>query len=208
LAATFYFLGDFESSQQHAMRGAQIWRSKGILSPVEEPIAPAVTCRCHPALAEWHLGETASCQATMDEAITLAKELNDMHALAQALWNEAVLAHYERPAELFRFAPDPSRRRSARLPFVNEWAIDGAPWGKKTGPIMKHQSLFENISILVGTVAILIITPLTGHAEVSFLGVAPSVASGLARSPVFTRDDFKRGSGHPSVIIPTLLPGL
>jgi len=42
---------------------------------------------------------------------------------------------------------------------------------------MKHQSLFENISILVGTVAILIITPLTGHAEVSFLGVAAGDAS-------------------------------
>jgi hypothetical protein len=39
------------------------------------------------------------------------------------------------------------------------------------------QSLFENISILVGTVAILIITPLTGHAEVSFLGVAAGDAS-------------------------------
>jgi len=31
----------------------------------------------------------------MEEAITLAKELNDMHALAQALWYAAVLAHYE-----------------------------------------------------------------------------------------------------------------
>jgi hypothetical protein len=30
-----------------------------------------------------------------------------------------------RPAELFKFAPDPSRRRSAKLPFVNEWAIAG-----------------------------------------------------------------------------------
>jgi hypothetical protein len=39
------------------------------------------------------------------------------------------------------------------------------------------QSLFENISILVGTVAILIITPLTGQAEVSFLGVAAGDAS-------------------------------
>ena len=107
LAVTFYFLGDFESSRQHAMLGTQIWRSKGIQSPVEEPITPAVTCRCHQALAEWHLGETASCQATMEDAITLAKEVNDMHALAQALWYVAVLAHYERNlAEVQRHSSD------------------------------------------------------------------------------------------------------
>jgi predicted ATPase len=107
LAVTFYFLGDFQSSRQDAMRGAQIWRSKGIPSPVEEPITPAVTCPCHQALSEWHLGETASCQATIAEAITLAKELNDMHALAQALWYAAVLAHYERnPGEVERYSSD------------------------------------------------------------------------------------------------------
>jgi tetratricopeptide (TPR) repeat protein len=107
LAVTFYFLGDFESSRQNAMRGAQIWGSKGVPSPVEEPIAPAVTCRCHQALSEWHLGEIASCQGTMAEAITLARELNDMHALAQALWYAAVLAHYERnPGEVERQASD------------------------------------------------------------------------------------------------------
>src|SRR5258708_3621868 len=39
------------------------------------------------------------------------------------------------------------------------------------------RSILENISILVGTVTILIITPLTGHAEVSFLCVASCDAS-------------------------------
>jgi hypothetical protein len=29
LAATLYFLGDFEISRQYAMRGIQIWRSGG-----------------------------------------------------------------------------------------------------------------------------------------------------------------------------------
>ena len=43
----------------------------------------------------------------MAEAISLAKELNDMHALAVALWNAAILAHYERnPAEVERLASD------------------------------------------------------------------------------------------------------
>ena len=51
----------------------------------EEVDAPAVACLCYEALSEWHFGEIASCQATMAEAISLAKELNDMHALALAL---------------------------------------------------------------------------------------------------------------------------
>ncbi len=72
LAVTFYFLGDFESSRQNAMRGAQIWRSGGVQSPVGEPITPAVTCSCHQALSEWHLRQKSPpCQATMAEAIAV-----------------------------------------------------------------------------------------------------------------------------------------
>ena len=107
LAATLYFLGDFETARQYAMRGVQIWRSGGVQSPVEEVDAPAVACLCYEALSEWHFGEIASCQATMAEAISLAKELNDMHALAVALYCAAVLAHFERnPAEVERLASD------------------------------------------------------------------------------------------------------
>jgi predicted ATPase len=59
------------------------------------------------ALSEWHFGEIASCHASMAEAISLAKELNDMHALAVALWNAGDLAHYERnPVELERLVSD------------------------------------------------------------------------------------------------------
>ena len=107
LAATLYFLGDFESARQYAMRGVQIWRSGGVQSHAEEVDAPAVGCLCYEAISEWHLGEIASCQATMAEAISLAKELNDMHALALALNWAANLAHYERnPAEVERLASE------------------------------------------------------------------------------------------------------
>jgi tetratricopeptide (TPR) repeat protein len=107
LACTLYFLGDFETARQHAMRGLQIWRSGGVQSQVEEVTAPAVTCLCYEALSEWQFGEIASCHATMAEAISLAKELNDMHALGVALWNAGILAHYERnPAEAERLASD------------------------------------------------------------------------------------------------------
>ncbi len=71
----------------------EIWRSGGVHSPVEEIDAPAVSCLCFEAASEWHFGEIASCHATMAEAISLAKELNDMPALAVALCYAGVLAN-------------------------------------------------------------------------------------------------------------------
>ena len=107
LAATLYFLGDFEAARQYAMRGLQIWRSGGVQSPVEEVYTPAVICLCFEALSEWHLGEIASCEATMAQATSLAKELNDTHALAVALLWAAILGHLEgNPAEVARLASD------------------------------------------------------------------------------------------------------
>jgi predicted ATPase len=104
LAGTLYFLGDFEAARQYAMRGVQIWRG-GVLSSVEEVHAPAVACLFYGSLCDWHLGEIASCQATMAQAISLAKELNDTHALAAALYFAAALGHLERnPAEVERLA--------------------------------------------------------------------------------------------------------
>jgi Protein kinase domain/NACHT domain/MalT-like TPR region len=107
LASTHYFLGDFETARQYALRGLQIWRSGGVQRQVEEVSAPAVNCLCFKALTEWHFGETDSCQATMAEAIPLAKELNDMPALAVALFFAAHLAHFEgNCAEVERLALD------------------------------------------------------------------------------------------------------
>jgi predicted ATPase len=106
-AATFYYSGDFESARQYAMRGLQIWRSGSVQSPVQELIAPAVQCLAYKALSEWHFGEVASCQVTMAEAISLAKELNDMAALGLALYWAALLAHFEGNAvEVERLASD------------------------------------------------------------------------------------------------------
>ena len=44
LAVTLYYLGDFETARQYAMRGLQIWRSGTVQFPVEEVDAPIVTC--------------------------------------------------------------------------------------------------------------------------------------------------------------------
>jgi serine/threonine protein kinase len=107
LAATFYFLGDFKTARQYAMRGLLIWHSGGAQSPVEEPITPAVSCLCYQALSDWHFGKVASCQAALEGAISLAKEQNEAHALGQALWFAGFVGHFERnPAEVERLALD------------------------------------------------------------------------------------------------------
>ena len=107
LAATLYFSGDFEPARQHAMRGVEIWRSGGVQSLVEEVCASSVVCMCYEALSEWHFGEIVSCQAAITEAISLARELNDMNALALALHLAAYLAHYARnPTEGERLASE------------------------------------------------------------------------------------------------------
>jgi hypothetical protein len=108
LAVTHHYLGDFEASRRYAMRGAQIWHSeRAVLSGVEDPIAPAVACIYYEAVIEWHFGEIDSCQAIVAQAISLAKELNDMHGLANTLWHAAALSQYERnPAEVECYSSD------------------------------------------------------------------------------------------------------
>ena len=126
LAVTFYYLGDLESARRYAMRGVQIWRSGGVESPIEEFTAPAVSCLSFEALSQWHFGEIVSYRATMAEAVSLAKELNEMRALAIALWHAGILAHFEGdPAEVERLASDLSEL-STRLsfePFLQRAAV-------------------------------------------------------------------------------------
>jgi predicted ATPase len=101
LAATLYFMGDFEAARQDAKHAVQIWRSGAVQHQVEEVFAPAITSLCYEAMSEWHFGEIASSHAAMAEAISLAKKLNEMHGLANALHYAAFLAHFERnPAEV------------------------------------------------------------------------------------------------------------
>jgi predicted ATPase len=107
LACTHYFLGDFHTTRQSAVRGLHIWQSGDVKPHVQEVDPPAVACLTDKAQSEWHLGEIASCQATMAEAIALAKRLNEMHGIAEALYFAACLSHYARiPAEVERLASD------------------------------------------------------------------------------------------------------
>jgi predicted ATPase len=96
LAGTHHFLGDFESARKYAISGIEIWRSGSLQSREEDLDASAVVCLCYKALSEWHFGEISFAHANIAEAILLAKELNDSHALAGALHFTAILRHLER----------------------------------------------------------------------------------------------------------------
>jgi predicted ATPase len=105
LSGTLYFMGDFEAALRYAIRGVQIWRSESVQSQVQEVGASAVSVLCYEGQARWHLGEIAASQTTLAEAVSLAKEMNNMHGLAVALWHAAVFAYYDgNPAEVERLA--------------------------------------------------------------------------------------------------------
>ena len=107
LANNLCYLGNFEAARQSAMRGVEIWRSGGVKFPVEEIVTPPVSCLIFEAYSEWYLGEIAACQANMAEAISLAKELKDMNALAVALYFAGILAFQQRnPVEVERLASE------------------------------------------------------------------------------------------------------
>jgi len=105
LSCTLHYFGDFEAARKYAMRGLEIWRSGGVRSYPEDVHSPVVSCLCFLTLSEWHLGEITACQATIAEAISVAKELKDMNALAFALAWAGALGQCERsPAEVERLA--------------------------------------------------------------------------------------------------------
>jgi predicted ATPase len=103
LAGTHHFLGDFVAARENAVSGFQIWRSESLRSHEEDFDASVVACLCYAALSEWHFGEIVSSRATMAEAMSLAQELQDKHALAGTLHFAAILGQLENsPAEVER----------------------------------------------------------------------------------------------------------
>ena len=107
LALTLYFFGDFESARQFAMRAIEIWHSGGNQPHQGDIDTPVVGCFCYRAMCEWYRGEIASCQALVTEAVSLARELKDAHALTGALSWAAILAANELDfAEVDRLASD------------------------------------------------------------------------------------------------------
>ena len=96
MAATLYYLGDFEKSREHAMDGVQMLHFGCVEPQTEELDEPAIACFCHEALCAWHLGEIPSSYSSIAEAISLARELGDVHGLAVALYFGAILRQMDR----------------------------------------------------------------------------------------------------------------
>jgi tetratricopeptide (TPR) repeat protein len=125
LAATLYNLGDFQAARKYARSGIQIWRSGTVLSPVDDFENAVVCCLGYDGVLDWHFGEMDSCQATMAEAIALAKEVNDMHGLAFVLCLAALVGYCKRdPAEVERLASDVIEL-STRHRFTH-WLVHGS----------------------------------------------------------------------------------
>jgi adenylate cyclase len=73
----------------------------------EELDVIAVTSLCFEALFHWHLGQTALWHTTFTEAVSLAKELNDMHGLAVALsWAAYLHLEDRQPSEVERLTSE------------------------------------------------------------------------------------------------------
>jgi adenylate cyclase len=107
LAVPLYFAGDFEGARQYTRLGVEIWRRGQVQSRDDEVTQCAVGCLSFEALLQWHFDEISSCQATMVESISVAKELNNMQALTHALWHAGWLAQFQRnAAEVERMALD------------------------------------------------------------------------------------------------------
>jgi tetratricopeptide (TPR) repeat protein len=125
LAFTLYYLGEFETALEYARRGVQLWRSGLASSTVEEINSPTVSCLVFQALSEWHFAEIDASKASMAEAVSLAKELNDMHGLAVALIFSGVLAQLgDNPSDVERLASEVIEL-STRQQFAG-WLAGGA----------------------------------------------------------------------------------
>ena len=95
LAVTHYYLGDFARARQEATSGVRLWHSGVEKSELEELDEPIIGCLCHKALCAWHSGQIASADATMKEAIIVAKRLGNTHGIAVALHFGATLRYME-----------------------------------------------------------------------------------------------------------------
>jgi predicted ATPase len=127
LSCTYHYLGDFEASRLYAMRGLGVWRSGSVQPYAEDLHSPVISCLCHGALSDWYLGEMASCRANLDEALSLAKKLNDMNGLAFALAWAVAFSQLERnPVEVDRLASDLIELSTRR--HFGYWQAIGVIW--------------------------------------------------------------------------------
>ncbi len=127
LAATRFFAGDFMKSRRYARHGLRIWHAKVLESPVEEPIAPVVSCLAYQALCDCQMGDAVSCREGIVSAASTAKRLKDMHALGQVLWFAGIVGYFEN---------DPAKVESTSLELIDLSTRQNFPYWLAVGNVL------------------------------------------------------------------------
>ena len=99
MAAILYCLGDLGAGRhmhKASYSDLALWSSRICTRRSGRP--RSFTCLCYEAIFQWNFGDITSCHKALAEAISVAKELNDMHAFAVALSWAAAVAQLERTA--------------------------------------------------------------------------------------------------------------
>jgi DNA-binding winged helix-turn-helix (wHTH) protein/tetratricopeptide (TPR) repeat protein len=93
LQATLLHMGDFGEAMVHFEKGLLLCESYRH-EAADYSQTWSVSARCHAAWALWFLGEPAQALARIDEALTLAREVSEPHALAQTLYFSSMVHHF------------------------------------------------------------------------------------------------------------------
>jgi serine/threonine protein kinase len=94
LADSAYCGGQFRGAHTHAIRGIELWKSRGGLDSIAFLEAPPATFFVIKSLCEWHFGEAEQCKLAMAAAVSVAKALKDTQALVKAIYFSSMIAHF------------------------------------------------------------------------------------------------------------------
>jgi len=109
LGVACLYAGDFETALEHLERGLERYdseRHSPTGSPVFRLVPPGITCAIHAAWALWMLGYPERAAARSQEALALARSLDDPFSLSYACHLAAALHHWRREHDLVRTLED------------------------------------------------------------------------------------------------------
>jgi adenylate cyclase len=109
LGVACLYAGDFEAALEHLERGLERYdseRHSPTGSPVFRLVPPGITCAIHAAWALWMLGYPERAAARSQEALALARSLDDPFSLSYACHLAAALHHWRREHDLVRALED------------------------------------------------------------------------------------------------------
>ena len=182
LAVTHYHLGDFTHARQEATSGVRLWHSGVEKSEVEEVDEPIIGCLCHKAFCAWHVGQIASADATMKEAIFVANRLKNTHGIAVALHFAATLRYMERnPIQAERVSSELVELSTRQhFPHFRAWGTALLGWTRSVaGPVTQGISWMDDGIEELRTSGALLAIPSLLAAKAEALYIANRTAEAL-----------------------------